>query len=61
MALSNTCKLLESERRAQDLPTCAYCDPIWNAIQAEALAESENDSALRPWLEDSVLRHRRLE
>ena len=61
MALANTCKLLKSEGRVQALQACAYCDPVWNAIQAEALAESENDSALRPWLENSVLRHRWLE
>jgi serine O-acetyltransferase len=34
---------------------------MWNAIQAEALEESDCDSALRPWLEDTVLQHRRLE
>ena len=43
MALANTCKLLKSEGRVQALQACAYCDPVWNAIQAEALAESENE------------------
>jgi serine O-acetyltransferase len=52
---------LEPAGSNQAQQICTYCDPIWNAIQAEALAESENDSALRPWLEVTVLQHRRLE
>ncbi len=61
MTMPNSCKVLEPAGRNQALQTCVYCDPMWNAIQAEALAESENDSALKPWLEDTVLQHRRLE
>ena len=61
MTMPNSCKVLEPAGRNQALQTCVYCDPMWNAIQAEALAESEYDSALRPWLEDTVLQHRRLE
>jgi len=61
MTSPNSCKVLEPDRCDLGLQTCAYCDPIWNAIQAEALAESEKDSALRLWLEDSVLKHRQLE
>ena len=61
MTMPNSCKVLEPAGRNQALQTCVYCDPMWNAIQAEALAESEYDSALRPWLKDTVLQHRRLE
>ncbi len=61
MTMTNSCKVLEPAGRNQAPQICTYCDPMWNAIQAEALAESESDSALRPWLEDSVLQHRSLE
>ncbi|MDC0935115.1 serine O-acetyltransferase [Pirellulales bacterium] len=61
MTMPVSCKVLEPAGHNGALQTCDYCDPIWNAIQAEALAESENDSAIKPWLEDTVLRHRRLE
>lgn len=59
--MPNSCKVVELTGRTHASQTCAYCDPIWNAIQAEALAESDKDSALRPWLEDSILQHRSLE
>jgi serine O-acetyltransferase len=61
MTMPNSCLVSEPAGSNQAQQICAYCDPIWNAIQAEALAESENDSALRPWLEVAVLQHRRLE
>jgi hypothetical protein len=61
MNMPNSCQVLEAAGHNQALQTCAYCDPVWNAIQAEALAESENDSALSHWLEESVLKHRQLE
>ncbi len=61
MTMPNSCRVLEPAGRNQALQTCVYSDPMWNAIQAEALEESENDSALRPWLEETVLQHRRLE
>ena len=61
MTMPISCKFLEHSARSQALQLCVYCDPMWNAIQAEALAESESDSALKPWLEDCVLKHRSLE
>jgi len=59
--MPNACTVLEIAGHDQVSQACVYCDPMWNAIQAEALEESENDSALRPWLQDTVLQHRRLE
>jgi len=61
MTMPISCKVLEAIGRNQALQPCVYCDPMWNAIQAEALAETESDSALKPWLEDCVLRHRSIE
>jgi serine O-acetyltransferase len=61
MNMPNSCNLLGSVDCKQAMQTCIYCDPMWNAIQAEALAESESDSALEVWLKDSVLKHHRLE
>jgi len=61
MTMPKSCKVLEAGGDNQALETCVYCDPVWNAIQAEALAESEKDSALTPWLKEAVLRHQRLE
>jgi serine O-acetyltransferase len=61
MTMRKSCEFLERAGRNQTMVACDYCDPIWKAIQAEALAESENDFALRRWLRDSVLKHRRLE
>ena len=40
---------------------CADCDPVWNAIQAEALQQSQKEPLLHAWLERSVLRHARIE
>lgn len=61
MTMPNSCFVSEPAGSNQAQQICTYCDPIWNAIQAEALAETENDAALKPWLEVAVLQHRRLE
>ena len=32
-----------------------FCDPLWNSIQAEALAEADHEPLLRPLLQQAVL------
>ena len=50
----------QSEIKRLDKPR-VYCDPLWNAIQAEALAASEAEPLLRPLIEESVLKRSSLE
>jgi len=54
-----SCRIFESASH-RELP-CEDCDPIWNAIQAEALAESQNEPILRQSLERFVLGHSRID
>ena len=53
------CSVLEFSDRGN--VACADCDPVWNAIQAEALQQSQKEPLLHAWLERSVLRHARIE
>ena len=54
-----SCSILETSGRSSR--ACADCDPVWKAIQAEALQQSQKERLLQPWLERNVLRHARIE
>ena len=54
-----SCSVLAISNRSDCV--CADCDPVWNAIQAEALQQSQKEPLLHAWLERCVLRHARIE
>lgn len=54
-----SCSILKSSGRSDQ--RCADCDPVWNAIQAEALQQSQKEPLLHVWMERSMLRHARIE
>ncbi len=61
MIMPTQCNVLEVLGCGAETQPCLSCDPIWNAIQAEAMAERDSDPTLRSWLDEAVLGYRRME
>lgn len=53
--MNRLCNLIDN-KDVHDLRRCPSCDPVWKAIQAEALAQAEKEPLLRDKFERFIIR-----